>query len=84
MFKEVKELLITSRNILAAIGVLLSGYILITKNYNLSPYMLINLGIFMVVIGLLELQKSKQSFWGYACIVISLFAFYVSIQGFLI
>ncbi|MDM5312293.1 DUF3953 domain-containing protein [Peribacillus frigoritolerans] len=33
--------------------------------------------------GLSELQKDRKGFWGYMNIVISLFIFFVSIQGFL-
>ncbi|MFY0804774.1 DUF3953 domain-containing protein [Peribacillus frigoritolerans] len=40
-------------------------------------------GELILVTGLSELQKDQKGFWGYMNIVISLFIFFVSIQGFL-
>nr|WP_276517263.1 DUF3953 domain-containing protein [Priestia filamentosa] len=42
------------------------------------------LGAMILVTGLLELKRNKKEFWGYVCIIVSLFAVYVSIQGFLL
>ena len=73
----------TIRNILS-IGVLvLALYGLITKNFEYMPYLMIALSFLMLTTGVIELQKDKKAFWGYMCIGVSGFAFYVSIQGFL-
>ncbi|WP_281247282.1 DUF3953 domain-containing protein [Domibacillus mangrovi] len=40
-------------------------------------------GASLLMTGVDELQKDRKGFWGYVSIMVSLFAFYVSIQGFL-
>ncbi|MFS0762316.1 MULTISPECIES: DUF3953 domain-containing protein [Peribacillus] len=71
------------RIILAIIVLALSAYQLITENFELMPYSMLFLGAIMLVTGLSELQKDRKGFWGYMSIGISLFVFFVSIQGFL-
>ncbi|MFB6805055.1 DUF3953 domain-containing protein [Peribacillus butanolivorans] len=66
------------------IVLILSGYGLITENFELSSYMIFFLGALMLVTGLAELQKDRKRFWGYMSIIVSLYAFFVSIQGFLL
>ncbi|MFD4817714.1 DUF3953 domain-containing protein [Peribacillus butanolivorans] len=72
------------RIVFSIIVLILSGYGLITDNFELSSYMIFFLGALMLVIGLAELQKDRKRFWGYMSIIISLYAFFVSIQGFLL
>ncbi|MFE4814435.1 DUF3953 domain-containing protein [Peribacillus simplex] len=69
---------------LAIIVIALSAYQLITENFELMPYSMLFLGATMLVTGLVELQKDRKRFGGYMSIVVSLFLFFVSIQGFLI
>ncbi|QED46279.1 DUF3953 domain-containing protein [Cytobacillus dafuensis] len=64
--------------------VALSAFSLITQNYNLTPYVMFLLGVTMLMTGIIELQKDKKGFPGYLCIIVSLFIFFVSIQGFLV
>ncbi|MES1042855.1 DUF3953 domain-containing protein, partial [Peribacillus simplex] len=46
------------------------------------PYLMLIVGALMLVTGLVELQKDRKGgFLG--CVVVSLFLFFVSIQGFL-
>ncbi|PEJ33297.1 hypothetical protein CN689_12260 [Peribacillus butanolivorans] len=66
------------------IVLILSGYGLITENFELSSYMIFFLGALMLVTGLAELQKDRKRFWGYMSIIVSLYAFFVSIHGFLL
>jgi hypothetical protein len=77
-------LLKVSRIILSILVLALSGYGLITKNFELIPLMMLFLGGCMLVMGLEELHKNRKTFLGSALIVISLFGFYVSLQGFLV
>ncbi|WP_280922227.1 DUF3953 domain-containing protein [Ammoniphilus resinae] len=42
------------------------------------------LGVFMFLTGWVELRKDRRGFWGYMSIIVALFAFFVSIQGFLL
>ncbi|WP_225985319.1 DUF3953 domain-containing protein [Priestia endophytica] len=42
------------------------------------------LSALILVAGFIELQKNKKEFWGYLCIVVSLFALSGSIQGLLL
>ncbi|MED4696919.1 DUF3953 domain-containing protein [Peribacillus frigoritolerans] len=68
------------RIILAIIVLALSAYQLITETF-VMPYLMF-VGAFMLVTGLVELQKDRKGgFLG--CVVVSLFLFFVSIQGFL-
>lgn len=69
--------------ILAIIVLALSDYQQITQNFELMPYSMLVLGTMMLVTGLAELQKDRKGFWGYMSIIVSLFAFFVSIQEFL-
>ncbi|CAH0158414.1 DUF3953 domain-containing protein [Peribacillus simplex] len=67
--------------ILAMIVLAVSVYQLITGNFDLMPYSMLFLGALMLVTGLVELQKDRKGgFLG--CVVVSLFLFFVSIQGF--
>ncbi|MFE5426284.1 DUF3953 domain-containing protein [Peribacillus simplex] len=67
--------------ILVIIVLALSVYQLITRNFDLVPYSMLFLGALMLVIGLVELQDDRKGgFLG--CVVVSLFLFFVSIQGF--
>ena len=71
--------------IILSIGVLtLALYGLITKNFEYMPYLMMVLSFFILTTGLIELQKDKKAFWGYMSIGVSGFAFYVSIQGFIL
>lgn len=67
------------RVILAVLGTLLGGFILITQNFDFMSYLMLILGISLLITGGLEIQKNKKGFLGYANILIALFAFYVSI-----
>ncbi|MGZ9819484.1 DUF3953 domain-containing protein [Peribacillus simplex] len=67
--------------ILVMIVLALSAYQLITGKFELMPYSMLFLGALMLVIGLVELQGDRKGgFLG--CVVVSLFLFFVSIQGF--
>lgn len=70
------------RNILSILIIILSGYLIVTQDFRWMSHMMLGVGGLLLVTGLLELQKEKR-FWGYASILISLFVFYVSVQGFL-
>ncbi|MGE7184103.1 DUF3953 domain-containing protein [Peribacillus sp. NPDC006672] len=72
------------RIILGIIVIALSTSQLITGNSELLPYTMLFLGLMMLVIGFIELQKDRKGFAGYMCLAVSLFVFYVAIQGFLI
>ncbi|AMM94537.1 DUF3953 domain-containing protein [Peribacillus simplex] len=72
------------RIILGIIVIALSATQLITGNSELLPYTMLFLGLMMLVIGFIELQKDRKGFGGYMCLAVSLFVFYVATQGFLI
>ncbi|MCY9140261.1 DUF3953 domain-containing protein [Peribacillus frigoritolerans] len=71
------------RVILAIVVIILTGNNRITET-ELVPYYMFFLGALILVTGLSELQKDRKGFWGHMNIVISLFIFLVSIQGFLL
>ncbi|MCY8233952.1 DUF3953 domain-containing protein [Priestia endophytica] len=72
------------RVFLSVIVVILSGYGLLTQSFKLMPYSMLLLSALILITGFIELQKNKKEFWGYVCIVVSLFALSGSIQGFLL
>ncbi|WP_427138848.1 DUF3953 domain-containing protein [Psychrobacillus psychrodurans] len=69
-----------SRVLLGIIVIVFSSYILISKNYELMPFMMLLLGTLMLVSGIVELQKDRKKFEGYLFIIVSLFIFLVFIQ----
>ncbi|MBA2939513.1 DUF3953 domain-containing protein [Paenibacillus sp. CGMCC 1.16610] len=71
-----------SKVIIAIFVICLSSYLLITKNFELVPYLMLTLAIFMLVTGLVEHQRNRKGFWGYLSILVSLFILFVSLQGF--
>ncbi|NHW38476.1 DUF3953 domain-containing protein [Paenibacillus aceris] len=72
-----------SKVIIAIIVIGFSSYLLITKYFELMPYLMLFLAIFMLVTGLVEHQRNRKGLWGYLSILVSLFILFVSIQGFL-
>lgn len=68
------------RIILAVIVVSISGYELLTKNFEVQPYMMFLLGIMMLVTGIDELQKGRKEY-GWLSIIVFLFCLFVSIKG---
>lgn len=73
-----------TRIIFAIIVIALSSYSLISRDFELMPIVILFLGAFMLVTGLSELQKDRKRFEGYMFIIVSLFIFFVSIQGLLL
>ena len=78
-----KVLIKITRVILSIITIALSVYSLISKNFELMPYLMLCLGSVMFMTGVAELQKDRKGF-GYMSIVASLFVFFVSVYGFLL
>ncbi|WP_309491810.1 DUF3953 domain-containing protein [Paenibacillus anseongensis] len=78
----VSNMLQKSKVIIAIFVICLSSYLLITKNFELVPYLMLTLAIFMLVTGLVEHQRNRKGFWGYLSILVSLFILFVSLQGF--
>jgi len=70
-----------TRFVLALIVIAISGYSLISKNFQTMPYMMLFLGGFMLVTGFSELLKDKLRFGGYMFITVSIFIFSVSLMG---
>ncbi len=67
---------------LAAIG--FGAYVLWAQNFTLIPYVMLMLGMFMLVAGFEKIQSDRKEFWGYMFVLISLFIFFVSAQGFIV
>ncbi|MFJ7826642.1 DUF3953 domain-containing protein [Psychrobacillus sp. NPDC096623] len=72
------------RILLGIIVIAFASYGLISRKFELMPFMMFFLGAFMLVTGLVELQRDRKRFEGYMFIIVSLFIFFVSIQGFLL
>ncbi|MDA7027528.1 DUF3953 domain-containing protein [Bacillus sp. CLL-7-23] len=69
------------RIMLAITVVVSAGYVLVTNHFDFQPYMLFFLSLLMLVMGLDEFQKGRKDY-GLTCIVLFLFVFFVSVQGF--
>ncbi|WP_285767391.1 DUF3953 domain-containing protein [Peribacillus sp. SI8-4] len=67
---------------LAIVILAISAYQLLTETFVMPSFMLI-VGAFMLVTGIVELQKNRKGGF-YGCVVVSFFLFFVSIQGFLL
>lgn len=77
-------MLITLRIVFAIITLVLAGYGLITGNSGVvSPYMMLFMGAMLLVMGISEIKNERKQI-GFISIIVSLFVFYVSIQGFLL
>ncbi|TWT00222.1 DUF3953 domain-containing protein [Planomicrobium sp. CPCC 101079] len=70
--------------ILNIIVVVFAAYVLEIQNFTLLPYVMLTLGILLLVAGFKKIQKDRKEFWGYMFVLISLFIFFVSAQGFII
>lgn len=71
------------RYILSVILLVTATYGVMTKDFRFSDIMMVFLGLTMLVLGL-EAFKKEQKGMGLFLIVVCLFSFYVSIEGFLI
>ncbi|UOQ92240.1 DUF3953 domain-containing protein [Halobacillus shinanisalinarum] len=69
-----------SKFALSVIIILLSAYMLITKNFDMLPLSNFLLGLFMLVMGVEEFRKGRKGY-GYLGVAVSLFAFFVSLQS---
>lgn len=77
-------MLITLRIVFAIITLVLAGYGLITGNSGVvSTYMMLFMGAMLLVMGISEIKNERKQI-GFISIIVSLFVFYVSIQGFLL
>jgi hypothetical protein len=77
-------LLKTLRIVFAIITLVLVGYGLTTeKSGVVLPYMMLFMGAMLLVMGISEIKNERKQI-GFISIIVSLFVFYVSIQGFLL
>ncbi|GAB0168194.1 DUF3953 domain-containing protein [Lysinibacillus sp. CTST325] len=68
--------------IFAIIGISLSAYGLITRDYQLNYLMIFFLGLFGLILGIKEFQRERKAY-GWLLIGLFLFSVYVSIQSFI-
>jgi len=74
-------MLIILRVISSVIVIALAGYGLVTKNFVFLPFMVLFLGVFGLITGVLEL-KAKRKTSGIISILAAAFAFFVAIYTF--
>lgn len=70
------------RYIFSVLTLSLAIYGLISKNFNLSPIMLLFLGLMMLVMSIEEFQKN-QKIYGILFSIVFIFALFVAVQGFI-
>jgi len=58
-------------------------YGLAAEGTDVTPYMMFFMGVMVLTIGISEIQKERRRM-GFISIIVSIFVFYVSIQGFLL
>ncbi|MFJ3386896.1 MULTISPECIES: DUF3953 domain-containing protein [unclassified Lysinibacillus] len=68
--------------VFAIIGISLSAYELITRDYQLNYLMIFFLGLFVLTLGIKEFQRKRKAY-GWLMIALFLFSVYVSIQSFI-
>ncbi|MBP1971072.1 hypothetical protein J2Z83_003209 [Virgibacillus natechei] len=74
----------TLKIVFALITLVLAGYGLTTGNsIVVLPYMMLFMGALLLVMGISEIKNERKQI-GFMSIIVSLFVFYVSIQGFLL
>ena len=69
-------LLKLSRLLFSVLVIASSVYILITKNFDFIPYLLMALGASTLVIGISEVRLDKRNFWGYVSIAATFVVLY--------
>ena len=74
-------MLLTLRVVLGVIVIVIAGYGLMTGNFEFQPFMLLFLSLMMFVMGLEEFKKGRKGY-GWIGIVVFIFVFFVSLQGF--
>ncbi|RAZ69586.1 hypothetical protein DP119_02705 [Planococcus maitriensis] len=72
------------RIILNVIVIVFAAYVLFIEDFTLMPYVMLTMGIFMLVAGFEKIQKDRKEFWGYMFVIVSIFIFFVSAQGFIV
>ena len=70
--------------ILNIIVIVFAAYVLFIEDFTLMPYVMLTMGIFILVAGFEKIQKDRKEFWGYMFVIVSLFIFFVSAQGFIV
>lgn len=68
-----------ARILSATIVIALATYILLSKNNEWLPFMLLCLGVNTLLTGLIERGRKGKAFWGNMNIAVSFFVFIVSI-----
>ncbi|MBE1444354.1 hypothetical protein GGC63_003816 [Paenibacillus sp. OAS669] len=71
-------------NIFRFIIIGISSYILMTKSFELTPYLMLFLALSLLASGLSEVISNRKRTWGYTTIIVSLFIFFVSLQSFIL
>jgi hypothetical protein len=61
----------------------LAGYSLKSSNYEVMPYMMFFMGAMILVIGIEEIKEARRAM-GIFSIIVSVFVFYVSLEGLLL
>ncbi|MBA2175013.1 hypothetical protein H0266_08925 [Halobacillus locisalis] len=69
-------LLKLSRLLFSVLVISSSVYILVTKNFDFIPYLLMALGASTLVIGISEVRSDKRNFWGYVSIAATFVVLY--------
>jgi hypothetical protein len=71
------------RIVLPIIVFVLAGYSLISGNHEVMPYMMFFMGAMFLVMGIAEIKEARKKM-GIVSIIVSIFVFYVSVQGLLL
>lgn len=75
-------MLVILQLILAAIGMILAIYGLVTGNFQFQNYMMLALGLMFLVMGIRAFKEAKK--WnGWLFTLTALFALFVAVQGFI-
>lgn len=73
-----------SRIVLPIIIVVLAGYVFISENNRVMPYIMFLMGALLLVAGIIEIKQQERRLIGIYSVVVSLSIFYVIVQIFIL
>ncbi|WP_313237300.1 DUF3953 domain-containing protein [Sporosarcina ureae] len=69
--------------IFVAVGIFFAAYGLITEDFQFQSYMMLSLGLMFLVMSIQEFKEGRKVY-GWIFLPTSLFALFVTVQGFLL
>lgn len=68
------------RVILPIVVIGLAGYVFISENDTIMPFVMFFMGIMLLIAGIIEIKQEEQKKMGIFSVIVSMFIFYVFVQ----